>query len=88
MGLGDAVCLNGPQPDHGAAAPLSAVWAPALRADSMLLWAAFFFSLVSVYAAFNWLPTLLAESGLRWRRPLKVWRRSTWAAVTALLGAR
>lgn len=34
-----------------------------LRSDTLFLWIAFFFSLVSVYAAFNWLPTLLVESG-------------------------
>lgn len=44
--------------------PLSAVLARGWRADTLLLWAAFFFALVSVYAAFNWLPTLLTESGL------------------------
>ncbi|MDE1918818.1 MAG: MFS transporter [Sphingomonadales bacterium] len=65
MGLGDPVlpATSAPQP-HEPSAPLSSIWAPAWRADTLLLWAAFFFSLVSVYAAFNWLPTLLAESGL------------------------
>jgi AAHS family 4-hydroxybenzoate transporter-like MFS transporter len=37
--------------------------AAGLRRDTILLWTAFFFSLMSVYAAFNWLPTLLAEDG-------------------------
>ena len=44
--------------------PLTAVVAPKWRRDSLLLWSAFFFALISVYAAFNWLPTLLTESGL------------------------
>lgn len=44
--------------------PTSLVLAPAWRGDTLLLWTAFFFSLVSVYAAFNWLPTLLTENGL------------------------
>ncbi|WCT79249.1 MFS transporter [Novosphingobium humi] len=65
MGLGDTDLpeLNSPR-QHEPSTPLSAIWAPAWRADSLLLWTAFFFSLVSVYAAFNWLPTLLVESGL------------------------
>ncbi len=39
------------------------ILAAGLRRDTILLWTAFFFSLMSVYAAFNWLPTLLAEDG-------------------------
>lgn len=39
------------------------VFSTDLRRDTVLLWIAFFFSLMSVYAAFNWLPTLLAEDG-------------------------
>jgi AAHS family 4-hydroxybenzoate transporter-like MFS transporter len=34
------------------------------RADTLLLWAAFFTSLFSVYALFNWLPTVLSGVGL------------------------
>ncbi|NOW47967.1 AAHS family 4-hydroxybenzoate transporter-like MFS transporter [Novosphingobium sp. SG751A] len=44
--------------------PLSAIIAPTWLRDSLLIWSAFFFALVSVYAAFNWLPVLLTESGL------------------------
>jgi AAHS family 4-hydroxybenzoate transporter-like MFS transporter len=32
-------------------------------ADTIWLWAAFFFCLASIYAAFGWLPTLLVSSG-------------------------
>ncbi|EQB12456.1 MFS transporter [Sphingobium lactosutens] len=39
------------------------IFASSLRLDTLLLWTAFFFSLMSVYAAFNWLPTLLADDG-------------------------
>lgn len=39
------------------------ILSPDLRSDTFFLWIAFFFSLMSVYAAFNWLPTLLAEDG-------------------------
>lgn len=49
---------DGPTP------PLTTIVAPEWRRDSFLLWSAFFFALISVYAAFNWLPTLLTESGL------------------------
>ncbi|PTR07671.1 MULTISPECIES: MFS transporter [unclassified Novosphingobium] len=88
MGLGDAVLPErAAARSQGAAAPLSAVWAPALRADSMLLWAAFFFSLVSVYAAFNWLPTLLAESGLSVAQAAEgLAAFNMGGVVTALLG--
>jgi AAHS family 4-hydroxybenzoate transporter-like MFS transporter len=34
------------------------------RADTLLLWTAFFTSLFSVYALFNWLPTVLSGVGL------------------------
>jgi AAHS family 4-hydroxybenzoate transporter-like MFS transporter len=34
------------------------------RTDTLLLWAAFFTSLFSVYALFNWLPTVLSGVGL------------------------
>ncbi|KAJ8138554.1 hypothetical protein OY671_008233, partial [Metschnikowia pulcherrima] len=39
------------------------ILAAGLRRDTILSWTAFFFSSMSVYAAFNWLPTLLAEDG-------------------------
>lgn len=39
------------------------IFSAGLRLDTILLWTAFFFSLMSVYVAFNWLPTLLAEDG-------------------------
>lgn len=40
------------------------ILASGLRADTMALWAAFFFCLLAVYSMFNWAPTLLAEAGL------------------------
>ncbi|NOW47766.1 AAHS family 4-hydroxybenzoate transporter-like MFS transporter [Novosphingobium sp. SG751A] len=66
MGLDDGASLLPPSTGTGEerSMPLSTVLAPGWRADSLLLWTAFFFSLISVYAAFNWLPTLLAENGL------------------------
>ena len=36
---------------------------PARRHDTLALWTAFAFCLLAIYAAFSWLPTMLAESG-------------------------
>lgn len=37
---------------------------PQYRADTLLLWTSFFTSIFSVYALFNWLPTVLSGVGL------------------------
>jgi len=66
MGLGEhsAAIVQAVPQSEDPPLPLIAVVAPEWRQDSLLLWSAFFFALISVYAAFNWLPTLLTESGL------------------------
>lgn len=43
---------------------LGALFTPQYRVDTLLLWAAFFTSIFSVYALFNWLPTVLSGIGL------------------------
>lgn len=43
---------------------LRALLTPQYRIDTLLLWAAFFASIFSVYALFNWLPTVLSGVGL------------------------
>lgn len=43
---------------------LSALFAPGYRADTLLLWMSFLASIFSVYALFNWLPTVLSSIGL------------------------
>ncbi len=43
---------------------LSAVLAPTYRRNTLLLWIAYFTSLLCVYSFFNWLPTLLSDVGL------------------------
>jgi AAHS family 4-hydroxybenzoate transporter-like MFS transporter len=43
---------------------LRALFTSQYRADTLLLWAAFFTSLFSVYALFSWLPTVLSGVGL------------------------
>ncbi|WJT00787.1 MFS transporter [Novosphingobium humi] len=88
MGLADEVLPDASASQtHEPSTPLSAIWAPAMRADTLLLWAAFFFSLVSVYAAFNWLPTLLAESGLSVAQAAQgLAAFNLGGVVTALLG--
>lgn len=42
---------------------LGELFQPALRRDTVALAAGFFFCLLSVYACFNWLPTLIVDSG-------------------------
>lgn len=36
---------------------------PARRHDTLALWVSFAFRLLAIYAAFNWLPTMLADAG-------------------------
>ncbi|NOZ18772.1 MAG: MFS transporter, partial [Betaproteobacteria bacterium] len=40
------------------------LFAPGQARDTVALWAAFFMCLLAVYAAFSWLPTMLASEGL------------------------
>jgi AAHS family 3-hydroxyphenylpropionic acid transporter len=52
--------------EHDAAVPesrLRALFAPGTTANTLLLWAAFFFGLVVVYLLLNWLPQLLVSLG-------------------------
>lgn len=46
------------------AASLRALFTPALRADTSLVWAAFFACLLTTYVVFSWAPTLLTDTGL------------------------
>ncbi|HWR17697.1 MAG TPA: MFS transporter [Terriglobales bacterium] len=43
---------------------LSSLLAPDYRRDSVALWSAFFLSMLTIYSAFSWLPTMLVSSGL------------------------
>lgn len=43
---------------------IAALLTPQYRRDSLLLWAAFFACLFSVYLAFTWLPTIIRGAGL------------------------
>lgn len=46
------------------AAPVKALLARDLRGDTIALWAAYISSLVAVYLAFSWLPSILSSAGL------------------------
>jgi AAHS family 4-hydroxybenzoate transporter-like MFS transporter len=46
------------------AAPLKALFARDLRGDTFALWTAYFSSLIAVYLAFSWLPSILSAAGL------------------------
>lgn len=48
-----------PAPDK----PFRSLFAPGFRADTIALWSAFFFCLLAVYMAFNWLPAMLTDQG-------------------------
>ena len=54
--------------DHGeqviARASVGALFTPEFRRDTLALSGAYFFCLLAVYAAFNWVPVMLTESGL------------------------
>jgi AAHS family 4-hydroxybenzoate transporter-like MFS transporter len=45
-------------------AVFAAIFEPALRRDTLALWAAFFSCLLSVYLGFSWLPSILTAAGL------------------------
>ncbi|MGN5351111.1 MFS transporter [Ralstonia sp. L16] len=45
-------------------ASFRSLFAPGQARDTVALWAAFFMCLLAVYAAFSWLPTMLASEGL------------------------
>ena len=45
-------------------ASLATLFEPALRRDTVALWSAFFFCMLGVYTAFNWVPSMLAGAGL------------------------
>jgi AAHS family 4-hydroxybenzoate transporter-like MFS transporter len=45
-------------------ASIGALFAPEFRRDTLALWGAFFSCLLSVYVAFNWVPSLLSGAGL------------------------
>ncbi|MDO8680280.1 MAG: MFS transporter [Acidobacteriota bacterium] len=44
-------------------ASIGALFAPALRRDTIGLWIAFFANLLAVYCCFNWVPAMLAGAG-------------------------
>ena len=40
------------------------LFVPELRRDTLALWSAFFFGLLAVYTAFNWVPSMMTGAGL------------------------
>jgi AAHS family 4-hydroxybenzoate transporter-like MFS transporter len=52
------------EPTGGRGEGFTALLAAAFRRDTILIWLAFFTSLLSVYSFFNWLPTVLTGVGL------------------------
>ena len=51
------------QPSVAARTPVSALFGPGLRRDTLALWVSFLSCLLAVYLGFNWLPSLLSSSG-------------------------
>ncbi|HDR9469214.1 MFS transporter [Burkholderia multivorans] len=49
---------------HGGSGGFRSLFAGGQARDTIALWCAFFMCLLAVYAAFSWLPTMLAASGL------------------------
>ena len=47
-----------------ASASTRELFVPDLRRDTLALWAAFFFGLLAVYTAFNWVPSMMTGAGL------------------------
>ena len=72
----------------GKAASISALLTSGQRRDTLGLWGAMFFTLLSVYGVVNWLPAMLGEAGFR---PNMTSTGLTWfnvgGVVAALTGA-
>ena len=47
-----------------ASASTRELFIPELRRDTLALWSAFFFGLLAVYTAFNWVPSMMTGAGL------------------------
>ena len=47
-----------------ASASTRELFVPELRRDTLALWGSFFFSLLAVYTAFNWVPSMMTGAGL------------------------
>ena len=47
-----------------ASASTRELFVPELRRDTLALWSSFFFSLLAVYIAFNWVPSMITGAGL------------------------
>jgi AAHS family 4-hydroxybenzoate transporter-like MFS transporter len=47
-----------------ASASTRELFVPELRRDTLALWCAFFFGLLAVYTAFNWVPSMMTGAGL------------------------
>jgi AAHS family 4-hydroxybenzoate transporter-like MFS transporter len=47
-----------------ASASTRELFIPELRRDTLALWSSFFFSLLAVYTAFNWVPSMMTGAGL------------------------
>jgi AAHS family 4-hydroxybenzoate transporter-like MFS transporter len=60
-----AVTVSAPPPRQ--VSPVRALFAPGLVGGTLLLWLAFFMSLLVVYLLSNWMPTLIQRSGLSLR---------------------
>lgn len=48
---------------QGPRTPLSALFGPAIRRDTLALWSAFFFCFLAMYSMLSWVPTMLASRG-------------------------
>ncbi len=65
--------------------PLTALFSPEFRRDTMALWLAFVSALLAVYLCFNWLPSLLSEAGLNGSNGLLAFNLG--GVVGAIVGA-
>ncbi len=66
--MGLSVGSNAQLVDHAAGTAIrrgsvTDLLAPEFRRDTVLLWVAYGFCLLAIYAGFSWLPTMLAEAG-------------------------
>jgi len=61
----DAIFSDPKEQIAGRPAGFSALFAAGQGRDTIAIWISFFMSLLAVYSAFSWLPTMLANEGLR-----------------------
>ncbi|TNE67793.1 MAG: MFS transporter [Alphaproteobacteria bacterium] len=80
----DTYFVDGQETDDAARAAIGALFTPKYRRDTLAMWVAFFAGLMTIYAIFNWAPSMLTEQGLAIDQASK---SMAWHNIGGVLGA-